>query len=91
MSPWTIALLGAVAGFTIFLGLPFGRLRNPSPGCGFSSTPAIGVLLFLLWDVLVHAIEPVEAALTDAAIDSPERGGPSPSSPSWWSSASLSG
>jgi len=32
MSSWSIALLGAIAGFTIFLGLPFGRLRNPSMG-----------------------------------------------------------
>ena len=30
---------------------------------------AIGILLFLLCDVLVHAVEPVETALTDAAID----------------------
>ncbi len=70
MSPWSIALLGAVAGFTIFLGLPFGRLRNPSLGLRvvFNGT-AVGILLFLFWDVLVHAVEPVEAALLDAAID----------------------
>ncbi len=70
MNSWSIALLGAIAGFTIFLGLPFGRLRNPSLGVRvFMNGTAIGILLFLLWDVLVHAVEPVEAALTEAAID----------------------
>src|SRR6478609_4280517 len=70
MSPWSIALLGAFAGFTIFLGLPFGRLRNPSLGLRvLCNGTAIGILLFLLWDVLVHAVEPVEAALIEAAID----------------------
>ena len=70
MSSWSIALLGAIAGFTIFLGLPFGRLRNPSLGLRvFLNGTAIGILLFLLWDVLAHAVEPVEAALIEAAID----------------------
>ena len=70
MSSWSIALLGAFAGLTIFLGLPFGRVRNPSLGVRvFLNGTAIGVLLFLLWDVLVHAVEPVEAALTEVAID----------------------
>lgn len=70
MSSWSIALLGAVAGFTIFLGLPFGRLRNPSPVTRvLLNGTAIGILLFLLWDVLVHAVDPVETALTSAAVD----------------------
>jgi len=70
MSPWSVALLGAIAGFTIFLGLPLGRLANPSPGLRvLVNGAAIGILLFLFWDVLVHAVEPVEAALTGAAND----------------------
>ena len=70
MSSWGIATLGAVAGFTIFLGLPFGRLRNPSPGLTVVlNGTAIGILLFLLWDVLSHAVEPVEAALVEAAVE----------------------
>jgi len=70
MGAWSIALLGAIAGFTIVLGLPFGRVRNPAPGLRvFLNGTAIGILLFLLWDVLVHAVEPVEAALTAVAID----------------------
>jgi zinc transporter, ZIP family len=70
MSSWSIALLGAIAGFTIFLGLPFGRVQKPSLGLRVVlNGTAIGVLLFLLWDVLVHAFDPVEAALTEVAID----------------------
>jgi zinc transporter, ZIP family len=66
MSGTQIALLGAIAGFTIFLGLPLGRLRNPAPRlkCGLNAV-AIGILIFLLWDVLGQAWEPTDAALTD--------------------------
>ena len=70
MSVSQIALLGALAGFTIFLGLPFGRVRNPSQALRvFLNGTAIGVLLFLFWDVLVHAVEPVESALTAASLE----------------------
>src|ERR1700712_4078830 len=58
------ALMGAIAGSTIFLGLPIGRLRNPLPRLKAAlNGVAIGVLLFLVWDILTHAWEPVEAAL----------------------------
>jgi ZIP family zinc transporter len=62
----TIAL-GGVAGFTIFLGLPLGRFRSPDIRlqAGLSAL-ACGILLFLLWDVLVHGVEPVEEALEEA-------------------------
>ena len=64
MSPTKIALLGAIAGFTIFLGLPVGRLRNPAPRLrALLNAAAIGVLMFLLWDVLAHAWEPIDGAL----------------------------
>jgi ZIP family zinc transporter len=64
MSPTKIALLGAIAGFTIFLGLPVGRLRNPAPRLrALLNAGAIGVLVFLLWDVLAHAWEPIDGAL----------------------------
>jgi ZIP family zinc transporter len=76
MSAWNIALLGAIAGLTIFLGLPFGRVRHPSPVLRvILNGVAIGILLFLLWDVLVHAIEPVEQALTEATGGQPAGGG----------------
>jgi ZIP family zinc transporter len=66
MSSLQIALLGAIAGFTIFLGLPFGRLRTPSVGlkAGLNGV-AIGVLIFLEWDILTHAWEPTDAALAE--------------------------
>lgn len=59
------ALLGALAGFTIFLGLPVGRLRL----LGSRSRVAlamfsVGVLVFLLVDVLAHGFEIAEGAVT---------------------------
>jgi ZIP family zinc transporter len=66
MSAARIALLGAVAGFTIFLGLPIGRLRSPAPRLrALLNATAIGVLLFLLWDVLAHAWEPIDSAVAE--------------------------
>jgi ZIP family zinc transporter len=63
-----ILLLGALAGLTIFLGLPMGRLQNVGQSFkAFLSATATGILLFLLWDVLVEAIEPVEEALDGSA------------------------
>lgn len=68
MSAVQIATLGAVAGFTIFLGLPVGRLRNPSSRMqAILNATATGILLFLFWDVLAHAVEPVETALSAVA------------------------
>jgi ZIP family zinc transporter len=43
MSSTNIALLGAIAGFTIYLGLPLGQLRRPGapPAAGLNAV-AIG-------------------------------------------------
>ena len=66
MSSGQILFLGAVAGATIFLGLPLGRMQSVSPRVTFFlSAMATGILIFLLWDVLTAAVEPVEAALTE--------------------------
>src|SRR5262245_11220128 len=66
MSAGQIAVLGAVAGFTIFLGLPIGRLPAAAPRTrALLNATAVGVLVFLLWDVLAHAWEPVDAALSE--------------------------
>ncbi|MEV6016829.1 MULTISPECIES: ZIP family metal transporter [unclassified Streptomyces] len=64
MSSANVVLLGAIAGFTIYLGLPIGRLRTPTPRlkAGLNAV-AIGILVFLVWDVLAHAWEPVDGAL----------------------------
>jgi ZIP family zinc transporter len=57
-------LLGFLAGVTILLGLPVGRLRKPAPSLRlFLNAAAVGVLLFLVWDVLSAAWEPIDAAL----------------------------
>ena len=64
MSEPQTLLLGFIAGVTILLGLPLGRLRAPRPGLRqFLNALAIGILLFLFWDVLAHAFEPVDIAL----------------------------
>jgi ZIP family zinc transporter len=59
-----ILLLGAIAGATIFLGLPVGRVRGLSRNVrsGLSAF-ATGILVFLLWDVLTNAVDPIETAL----------------------------
>src|SRR4051794_29747265 len=57
-------VLGAIAGFTIFLGVPIARMRNvPRSWQAFLNAVATGVLVFLLWDILSKASEPIEAAL----------------------------
>jgi ZIP family zinc transporter len=67
MSSGNILLLGAIAGLTIFLGLPLGRIRKPAPRLqAFLNASAIGVLLFLLWDVLTNGWQPVEDAMLSA-------------------------
>jgi ZIP family zinc transporter len=59
--------LGAIAGFTIFLGLPIGRMQNVSAATkAFLAATATGILIFLLWDVLSHGVAPVEEALEEA-------------------------
>ncbi|MGI5228061.1 ZIP family metal transporter [Actinoallomurus sp. CA-142502] len=66
MSAEKIALLGAIAGFTIYLGLPVGRLRSPIPRLrAMLNAVATGVLIFLLWDILAHAWEPIDGALSN--------------------------
>jgi ZIP family zinc transporter len=70
MSGPEVVLLGGIAGLTIFLGLPIGRVRRlPVTLRAALNAVAMGILVFLLWDVLSHAIEPVESALTAAAVD----------------------
>jgi len=60
------AALGALAGFTIFLSLPFGRLTSLGPRARVALAMfAVGVLAFLFVDVLEHAFEIVEDSVTD--------------------------
>jgi ZIP family zinc transporter len=56
--------LGALAGFTIFLSLPFGRLTSLSVRARVALAMfAVGVLAFLFVDVLEHAFGIVEEAV----------------------------
>jgi ZIP family zinc transporter len=66
MSTTQTLLLGAIAGFTILLGLPVGRLEMRSQAIRAALTAfSAGILIFLLWDVLGHGVEPVELAVED--------------------------
>ncbi len=64
MSTGTIILLGAFAGLTIFLGLPIAFLKQtPQSLKIFLNMLATGILIFLLYDVVSKASEPITAAL----------------------------
>jgi len=66
MSQPTAVLLGAIAGATIFLGLPVARMRGlPTAVQGVLNAFATGILVFLLWDIISHASGPVERALLE--------------------------
>src|SRR3981081_3089050 len=64
MNQATAIALGAIAGATIFLGLPVARVRGlPKAVQGFLNAFATGILVFLFWDLLTPAAGPVENAL----------------------------
>jgi ZIP family zinc transporter len=70
MSSAQILVLGAVAGFTIFLGLPLGRVQSADARLRAAlSGLACGILLFLLYDVLAHGVGPVEESLEEAVAE----------------------
>jgi ZIP family zinc transporter len=65
MTTGHILLLGAIAGATIFLGLPIGRMQGLSAAMRAAlSALATGILIFLFWDVTSQAVDPIESALT---------------------------
>jgi ZIP family zinc transporter len=73
MDLWKTLLLGFIAGVTIVIGLPVGRLRRPMPSVKLVlNATAIGILLFLVWDVFSAAWEPIDSAL--AALHTHEGG-----------------
>jgi zinc transporter, ZIP family len=64
VSPERTAILGAIAGFTIFFGLPVGRLEGLGERTrAFLSVLAAGILLFIFWDVLDAAHGILESGL----------------------------
>jgi ZIP family zinc transporter len=64
MSTGQTVALGAIAGFTIFLGLPVGRMPSDNVRVKtFLTGISAGILVFLLFDILSHATGSVEDAL----------------------------
>ncbi|HZV76156.1 MAG TPA: multicopper oxidase domain-containing protein [Candidatus Babeliales bacterium] len=60
----TTVLLGAIAGFTIFLGLPIARARKLSEQTvALLNALAIGILLYLVVEIAQNAIAPISQAL----------------------------
>jgi len=56
--------LGALAGLTILFGLPVARVGRPRPSrMAFLTSASVGVLVFLLYDVIAGASETIEGAL----------------------------
>ena len=57
-------LLGFIAGVTILIGMPVGRMRSPAPMLRLMlNAIAVGILVFLIWDVLSAAWEPIDHKL----------------------------
>jgi ZIP family zinc transporter len=68
MSFTETVLLGAIAGLTIYIGLPIGRLKVMSEKVrSFLSMTSAGIILFLLFDIFSKLSEPIKSALMDAA------------------------
>lgn len=60
----TTTLLGGIAGFTIFFGLPIARLKNLSDSWrALLNAITVGILVFLLWDIITGVTEPIDAAV----------------------------
>lgn len=69
MSLFQTGVLGALAGLTIFLGLPIARFKSVSRGrIAFLNAIAIGILFFLFVDILEHAVEPLNEELASRAV-----------------------
>lgn len=63
------ALLGAIAGGTIFLGLPVAKLPVSTRTRNLLNGVAIGILFFLLVEILHGAFEPVEEVFEEAFLE----------------------
>ena len=61
-------LLGGFAGFTIFLGIPLALIPAKQKAKGFLNSIAIGILIFILFDVLEVAwVDKIEPAWTNVS------------------------
>lgn len=60
-------ILGAIAGFTIYLGLPIGRVKGlTEKSRSFLSMISVGILIFLFFDIFSQLSEPIKTSLTQA-------------------------
>lgn len=61
-------ILGAVAGLTIYLGLPMGRIKNlPEKLRSFLSMASAGILIFLFFDIFQQLSDPIAAAVSGSS------------------------
>ena len=61
--PQTV-LLGAIAGLTIYLGLPIGRIKHlPEKLRTFLAMTSAGILVFLFFDIIHQLTGPIESSL----------------------------
>jgi zinc transporter, ZIP family len=64
MTALQTTLLGAIAGASIFVGLPAGRINGLSSRVrAFLSMLSAGILLFIFWDVMSQAAGVIDAAM----------------------------
>lgn len=64
---WQLLLLGAIAGFTIFLGFPIAVLpRLSARQKGYLNAIALGILIFLIVEVIAEAWHSAEEAAEEA-------------------------
>ncbi|HEY5258903.1 MAG TPA: multicopper oxidase domain-containing protein [Candidatus Baltobacteraceae bacterium] len=64
LSFWMTALLGAIAGFTIFIGLPLARARKLSAQTMAAlNAVAIGILVYLVIEIAGNATAPISNGL----------------------------
>ncbi len=65
--PQTV-LLGGIAGLTIYLGLPIGRIKGlPDRVRTFLSMTSAGILVFLFFDIFQQLGAPIESSLSSGA------------------------
>ncbi len=61
-------VLGAIAGFTIYLGLPMGRIKGISEKSrSFLSMTSAGILVFLFFDIFHQITIPIETTIGQAS------------------------
>jgi ZIP family zinc transporter len=63
---YQLLLLGAIAGFTIFLGFPVVMMKVSQNKMGFLNSIAIGILVFIVIDVFGHSWDAVTTSVINS-------------------------